>query len=104
MEVRSAGCPLGAKCEEVRPVNGEQVMFRCDWYIHLRGRHPQEDREIDEWGCAISWYPILQIENIQQVRQTGAAMESMRNELVKGHNNFLDLIQHRKQNPQIEGR
>lgn len=104
METRSAGCPLGAKCEEVREVNGEQVMFRCDWYIHLRGKHPQREQEIDEWGCAIAWMPILTIENVQQTRQTGAAIESLRNEIVNGQDNFLNLIARRATQKSLEGR
>ncbi len=100
MEVKSAGCPLGAKCEEVRETNGEQVMFRCDWYINVRGKHPQSEEEIDKWGCAIAWMPMLTIENTQQTRQAGAAIESLRNEMVKGQNNFLNLLQSRKR--QIE--
>lgn len=103
MEVRIAGCPLGAKCEEVREISDEQVMFRCPWFVKLRGKDPQSDNEIDEWRCAIAWQPILQIENVQQTRQTGAAVESMRNELVRGQTEFINLIQHRRQK-QIEGR
>jgi hypothetical protein len=38
---------------------------------------------MDEWGCAMSWMPILLIENAQMSRQTGAAVESFRNEMVK---------------------
>lgn len=92
MEVKSAGCPLSAKCEEVREVNGEQVMFRCEWYILLRGKHPQKDEEIDEWGCAIKFMPILQIETAQQSRQAGAAVESLRNKVVEGQNALYDLV------------
>jgi hypothetical protein len=33
--------------------------------------------------CAIKWIPVLLIENAQMERQTGAAVESFRNESVK---------------------
>ena len=33
--------------------------------------------------CRISWVPTLLIENSQQQRQTGAAVESFRNETLK---------------------
>jgi hypothetical protein len=33
----------------------------------------------------MSWMPMLMIENSQQQRQTGAAVESFRNEMVKGN-------------------
>jgi len=56
----------------------------CEWYTHLLGRHPQTGAELDQWGCSIGWLPILLIENAQQSRQTGAAVESFRNEMVTG--------------------
>lgn len=45
--------------------------------------NPNTGSEVDEWGCAITWLPVLMIENSQQQRHTGAAVESFRNELVK---------------------
>lgn len=55
----------------------------CAWFMQVRGRHPQTGQEIDEWGCAMTWMPILMIENAKETRQAGAATESMRNEIVK---------------------
>lgn len=49
----------------------------------VRGKHPQTGEEVDEWNCAMTWLPVLLIENSQQQRQTGAAVESFRNEVVK---------------------
>ena len=49
------------------------------------GKNPNTGQEVDEWGCAISWLPILMIENSQQQRSTGAAVESFRNEIVKAN-------------------
>ena len=43
------------------------------------GGEPQTGKEIDEWDCAVKWMPMLLIENSQQQRQTGAAVESFRN-------------------------
>jgi len=42
-------------------------------------------KDVDEWGCAMAWLPVLIIENSQQQRQTGAAVESFRNEMVKSN-------------------
>lgn len=53
----------------------------CVWYTHILGRHPQTGAEVDEWGCAVLWLPILLIENAQQSRQAGAAVESLRNRM-----------------------
>jgi hypothetical protein len=70
-------CPLNsfAPCKELD----------CSWFIQIRGNNPNSGEEIDHWGCAISWMPILMLENSQQQRQTGAAVESFRNEMVKAN-------------------
>jgi hypothetical protein len=57
----------------------------CSWFIQVRGTNPNTGKEVDEWACAISWMPVLMIENSQQQRQTGAAVESFRNEMVKAN-------------------
>ena len=57
--------------------------LECAWFTQIRGHNPNTGAEMDEWGCAISWMPILLIENAQMSRQTGAAVESFRNEMVK---------------------
>ena len=57
----------------------------CGWFTQLRGTNPNTGEPIDEWGCAIAWLPILMIENSQQQRQTGAAVESFRNEMVQSN-------------------
>ena len=35
------------------------------------GMDPQTGEDIDHWGCAVTWVPMLTIENSQQQRQTG---------------------------------
>lgn len=55
----------------------------CEWYDHIRGVNPQTGEQIDKWGCAIAFMPMLMIENSQQQRQTGAAVESFRNEVAR---------------------
>lgn len=57
--------------------------LECSWFAHIRGTNPNTGKEVDEWGCAITWMPMLMIENSQQQRQTGAAVESFRNEMTK---------------------
>lgn len=74
-------CPLGAKCEEVK----DGALHRCAWFIQLAGQNPQTGEQMDERGCAMSWMPILLVENSQQQRHTGAAVESFRNEMVKSN-------------------
>lgn len=55
----------------------------CQLWVSLKGAEPQTGEIVDKYGCADAWAPILQIETTQQVRQLGAAIESMRNEGVK---------------------
>lgn len=57
----------------------------CAWFIQIRGHNPNTGKEIDEWACSMAWMPILMIENSQQQRSTGAAVESFRNEMVKAN-------------------
>lgn len=67
-------CPL---------IKKDCVETKCSWFTQVRGHNPNTGEEVDEWGCAITWLPMLTIENSQQQRQTGAAVESFRNEMVK---------------------
>ena len=71
-------CPLGHKCEEA--IDG--AISRCAWFTKLSGKNPNNGEIIDEYGCAMSWLPVLLIENAQQSRSTSAAIESFRNEMV----------------------
>ena len=78
MKIQSKNnCPLNSfnPCKETD----------CAWFTQLRGHNPNTGQEVDEWGCAIAWFPLLLIENSQQQRQTGAAVESFRNEMVKNN-------------------
>ena len=47
------------------------------------GKNPQTGQDVSEWNCAVAWLPMLLIEGSQQARQTGSAIESFRNEMVK---------------------
>lgn len=67
-------CPL---------IQGDCKGLQCSWFTQVRGTNPNTGKEVDEWNCAVTWLPMLMIENSQQQRQTGAAVESFRNEMVK---------------------
>jgi hypothetical protein len=69
-------CPL---------IKKDCIGLQCSWFTQIRGTNPNTGEPVDEWGCAITWLPILMIENSQQQRQTGAAVESFRNEVVKSN-------------------
>ena len=59
--------------------------FDCAWFMKIDGTNPNTVKPTEEWGCAMAWLPILLIENAQQSRQTGAAVESFRNEMVESN-------------------
>jgi hypothetical protein len=46
------------------------------------GSNPQTGETLNTGDCAIAWMPVLLIENSKVNRETGAAVESMRNENV----------------------
>ena len=81
-------CPLGSKCEEIK----DNKMHRCVWFIKMAGTNPNTGETMDEHGCAMSWLPILMVENSQQQRRTGSAVESFRNEMVKANENTQQMM------------
>lgn len=81
-------CPLGSKCEEIK----DNKMHRCVWFIKMEGTNPNTGETMDEHGCAMSWLPILLVENSQQQRRTGMAVESFRNEMVKSNEKTTELL------------
>lgn len=83
MEIKIADCPLGAKCEEVKTENGKPVIYRCPWYVQVRGVDVNTGQQIDNWGCAIAWMPTLTINTANESRKGVAATESFRNEMMK---------------------
>ena len=64
----------------------------CSWYTQIRGNNPQTGEAVDEWGCAVTWLPMLLIETSQQSRSTGAAVESFRNEMVKANETNINVL------------
>jgi hypothetical protein len=77
-------CPMmgGEPCVEDGAIrNGELVA--CRFWVTVQGNNPQTGEIINHKDCSFAWMPVLMIENSQQQRQTGAAVESFRNEMVK---------------------
>jgi hypothetical protein len=76
-------CPMmgGKPCvEDGSIVDGELVA--CKFWVNVMGKNPQTGETINNGDCAIAWMPVLLIENSKVNRETGAAVESMRNESV----------------------
>jgi hypothetical protein len=75
MQMKSGNyCPL---------IKKKCIEHKCAWFTQVRGLNPNTGAEIDEWACAIAWMPLMAIEIAQKENQTGAAVESFRNEVVR---------------------
>ena len=61
----------------------ECIGLKCAWFTKVMGHNPQTGKEVEEWACAVAWLPMLAIENSQNTRMSGAAVESFRNEMVR---------------------
>jgi hypothetical protein len=78
-------CPLLHKecIEDGTMVDGEIVA--CKFWVEVEGKHPQTGVDIKQGDCCLNWMPIILIENSKTNRETGAAIESFRNEMVKSN-------------------
>ncbi len=95
-------CPLmgGEPCVEDGSIrNGELVA--CRFWVTVIGKDPQTGQEINNGDCAMAWTPVLLIENSKVNRETGAAVESLRNENVTTGQQItgalLQVAQHKQQ-------
>jgi hypothetical protein len=79
-----ANCPL----DGFKPCR----QLDCAWFMKIAGQDPQTGKDIDEWGCSMAWLPVLMIENSRQQHQTGAAVESFRNEMVKANEHSQKVL------------
>ena len=73
----------------------------CAWFLQIRGMNPNTGEDVDEWGCSMSWLPILMIENSKQQRGTASAVESFRNEMVKANEVGQQMLLATSQNKPI---
>jgi hypothetical protein len=77
MELKNGSyCPL---------IKKDCIGLQCSWFTKVVGYDTNTGRNVENYQCAISWLPMLLIENSGQQRQTGAAVESFRNEMVKAN-------------------
>ena len=79
-------CPMmgGESCVEDGAIRNNELVA-CRFWVTVQGNNPQTGEIINHKDCAMAWMPVLMIENSQQQRQTGAAVESFRNEMVKSN-------------------
>jgi len=85
-------CPLmGSECIEDGAIKDGELV-KCRFWVHVQGTNPQTGETVSDGDCAFCWTPMLLIENSQQQRQTGAAVESFRNEMVKANESSQQLL------------
>ena len=87
---RRPQCDDGLICP-LHKVATAKVCHKCPLWTQVRGSHPQTGQDIDQWACSLAWLPVLLIENSQMQRQTGAAVESFRNEAVRSSERALTM-------------
>ncbi len=88
-------CPMmgGEECVEDGAIrNGELV--KCRFWITVMGKNPQSGETVNSGDCAMAWMPVLLIENSKVNRETGAAIESMRNESVTTGDQITNALIH----------
>tara|TARA_R100000781_G_scaffold31295_1_gene22776 strand:- start:538 stop:840 length:303 start_codon:yes stop_codon:yes gene_type:complete len=81
---------------DVCPLMGKTCIgLQCAWFTKVQGVNPNTGDPVEDWACAIAWLPMLAIENSQNTRMTGAAVESFRN-------NMMRSIEQQRQTAKIE--
>lgn len=84
MEIKNGNfCPL---------IKKDCVGLQCTWFTKVVGYDMNSGKHVEDWHCAIAWLPMLLIENAGMQRQTGAAVESFRNEMVKANDAARNLL------------
>lgn len=84
MELKAKhGCPINnfEPCKQLD----------CAWFTKLAGKNPQGEKEIEEWGCAITMLPLLMVAQTNATRGTQAATESFRNIMTEQQEELLNL-------------
>jgi hypothetical protein len=71
-----------------------EIVAACDCpkFVKISGVNPNDGQPIDRFGCVDSFLPMLLVENSLMQRQTGAAVESFRNEMVKVNTASLSAL------------
>lgn len=78
-------CPLmGGACIEDGSIQNNELVA-CRFWVNVQGMNPQTGETVNHHDCAMAWMPVLMIENSKVNRETGAAVESFRNEMVKSN-------------------
>lgn len=88
-------CPLiKDECIEDGAIK-DGKLIACNFWIKIRGKDPQTGDAVDDGDCAINWIPMLLIENNKVNYESGAAIESFRNEMVKANDKNTHILMKR---------
>lgn len=68
------------------------IQLKCKFFCKIAGYDKNTGKDIEEWNCSIAFLPMLLIENSGVNRETGAAVESFRNEVVKESQKRREVI------------
>ncbi len=80
-------CPLGSKCEEIK----DNKIHRCMWYQKFVGTDAQ-GKDHDEWGCAIVWGNIIQLETASTNRSVATSIQFLNSAQGKRQKEAIDAI------------
>lgn len=80
------------------------IGLKCAWFTKVAGYDINSGKEVEEYQCAVTWMPLLLIENSGQQRQTGAAVESFRNEMVKANEQTQKIMIQAQKNQFLENK
>ena len=83
---------LAYGCSACEYIHNNRIT-RCSKFVFLSGQDPNNDKKyVDEGKCIDAWQPILQLETANTNRGQTAALESFRNETVKGQESFNNIM------------
>ncbi len=74
---------------------------KCKRWMTIAGANPNTGEPVNKSDCVDNWTPLLMIENSQQQRQTAAAIESFRNEMVEANNKSLAALRDEESQPRL---
>lgn len=77
-------CPL---------IKKDCIQLKCKFFCKIAGYNKNTGKDVEEWNCALAFLPMLLIENAGVSRETGAAVESFRNEMVKDNQQRRTVIE-----------
>lgn len=86
---------MGKQCIEdgsIVVVDGKPEIHACRFWVTMHGTNPQTGELVNNSDCAHAWTPVLLIENSKMQRETGAAVESFRNEMVNAQASSQQLF------------